>query len=391
MYTLLTHNDLDGVGCGILARLAFGDNVEVRYNSIASLNRQVEKFIETGDFSRKLYITDLSVSEKNEENIQAFIDAGGHAELIDHHKSADHLNRHSWASVKVEDDGKPASATSLFYNHLTASGALRGSQAAEEFVELVRLYDTWEWDRLSVQDAKRLNDLFFMYPIEEFAENMLSRLAGTAPFEFSELEKKLLEIEENKIDRYIRRKKREVYQIYIGEECAGIVHAENYHSELGNELMKEFSHLDYIAIVMVGGKRISLRTIHDHVDVSEVAGRYQGGGHQKASGCSLTPEGFKLFVEKPFEMEPLRADAHDNRYNVKEPEIFCLFSNQDQDTILVRRDNGSWILEMNRETKGSFDTFSEAEKVVKRKYYAWLVRDDLYVDFLRKNYMNRQS
>ncbi|WP_409288548.1 DHH family phosphoesterase [Peribacillus sp. SCS-37] len=391
MYTLLTHNDLDGVGCGILARLAFGENVEVRYNSIASLNRQVEKFIETGDTSRKLYITDLSVSEKNEENIQAFIDAGGQAELIDHHKSADHLNRHPWASVKVEEDGKPASATSLFYKHLTASGALEGSRTADEFVELVRLYDTWEWDRLSVQDAKRLNDLFFMYPIEEFAENMLSRLAGTTPFEFSELEKKLLEIEESKIDRYIRRKKREVYQIYNGAECAGVVHAENYHSELGNELMKEFSHLDYIAIVMVGGKRISLRTIHDHVDVSEVAGRYQGGGHQKASGCTLTPEGFKLFVEKPFEIEPLRADAHDNRYNVKEPDVFCLFSNHDQDTILIRKNGGSWVLEINRETKGSFDSFAEAEKVVKRNYYAWLVRDDIYVDFLRKNYLNSES
>ena len=37
MYKLLPHNDLDGVGCGILAKLAFGQDVKVRYNSILLL------------------------------------------------------------------------------------------------------------------------------------------------------------------------------------------------------------------------------------------------------------------------------------------------------------------------------------------------------------------
>ncbi|AOP15284.1 Oligoribonuclease NrnB [Bacillus licheniformis] len=31
MYHLYSHNDLDGVGCGILAKVAFGERVEVRY------------------------------------------------------------------------------------------------------------------------------------------------------------------------------------------------------------------------------------------------------------------------------------------------------------------------------------------------------------------------
>lgn len=44
MYKLLSHNDLDGVGCGILARLAFKKEVKIRYNSISSLDREVESF-----------------------------------------------------------------------------------------------------------------------------------------------------------------------------------------------------------------------------------------------------------------------------------------------------------------------------------------------------------
>lgn len=44
MYHLYSHNDLDGVGCGIVAKLAFGKDVEVRYNSVNGLNAQVRCF-----------------------------------------------------------------------------------------------------------------------------------------------------------------------------------------------------------------------------------------------------------------------------------------------------------------------------------------------------------
>ncbi len=46
MYRLFTHNDLDGVACGILFRLAFGERVDVRYNSVSGLNFQVERYFE---------------------------------------------------------------------------------------------------------------------------------------------------------------------------------------------------------------------------------------------------------------------------------------------------------------------------------------------------------
>ena len=65
MYKLLSHNDLDGVGCGILAKLAFGKKVKVRYNSVSKLDREVEWFLENDDKNTSLFITDLSVNEEN--------------------------------------------------------------------------------------------------------------------------------------------------------------------------------------------------------------------------------------------------------------------------------------------------------------------------------------
>lgn len=89
------------------------------------------------------------------------------------------------------------------------------------------------------QEARRLNALFFLVSIEEFEERMMSRLRYHDHFFFDELEEKILDMEDDKIARYIRRKRRELVQAKVGEHLAGVVYAESYHSELGNELGKD--------------------------------------------------------------------------------------------------------------------------------------------------------
>jgi oligoribonuclease NrnB/cAMP/cGMP phosphodiesterase (DHH superfamily) len=384
MYSLFTHNDLDGIGCGILAKLAFGDQVQVHYCSISNLNPRVESFFDKDNQKDKLIVTDLSVNEKNEEKISAFVELEGDAVLIDHHKTAEHLNQHEWAHVQVEqEEGKLASATSLFLQYLVEKHSIHFSPSLSQFVELVRQYDTWEWEKNQNLEAKRLNDLFYMFSIEEFEEKMLKKLSGHSKFCFDELETKLLDIEENRVERYIRGKKREVYQAVIHNHNAGVVHAESYHSELGNELSKEFPHLDYIAIIMTGRKKISFRTIHDHVDVSEIAGEYGGGGHKKASGCQLTPEAFNSFVDKTFHSEPLRQDAHKNRYNVKENESGSLYSNPAGESFFIFYQEGKgWGIEKKQKEISWYPTFSEAEKDLKLHHSAFLVTDEKLVSYL---------
>ncbi|MDQ0220357.1 oligoribonuclease [Peribacillus cavernae] len=387
MYRLLTHNDLDGVSCGILAKLALKGKVDVSYNSISALNHQVEAFLEKGDPETELLITDLSVNEENEKRISEFVAAGGHVKLIDHHKSAEHLNQYNWAAVTVtQTDGKQASATSLFFEYLLQRGLLDPTATLTEFIELVRQYDTWEWDKNNNITSKQLNDLFFMFSINEFEEKLIHKLTNNTAFLFDEIEQKLLNVEENRVERYIVRKKREVYQINIGNHLAGIVHAESYHSELGNELSKEFPHLDYIAIIMVGSKRISLRTIHDEVDVSEVAAKYDGGGHQKASGCNLTPKAFQQFVEKTYHSEPLKRDAFKNKYNTKESERGCLYNGKhDENIFIYLEESRGWFFDFNEKKENQmFSSFGDIEKHIKRKYSAYLVRDDKFVDYLLK-------
>ncbi|NPC92977.1 oligoribonuclease [Bacillus sp. WMMC1349] len=390
MYYVYSHNDLDGVGCGIIAKIAFGEQVDVRYNSVTSLDIQVERFLSAVENRRKtqegLFITDLSVHQDNEKRLNDYAESGGKIKLIDHHKTALHFNQYPWGLVKVDyEDGRLASATSLFYEYLIENGLLTKTKALDQFVELVRKYDTWEWERTEDLQAKRLNDLFFMVSIDEFEEKMIRRLKENEQFSFNEFEEKILDMEEEKIERYIRRKRREIVQTFINGHCVGIVYAENYHSEVGNELGKDNPHLDYIAILNPGGKKVSLRTIHDQIDVSEIAATFGGGGHAKASGCPLTNEVFKLYVSEPFQLEPVRTDAFKNIYNLKASDSGSLYVNREEDRFYLFSCEDGWNIQLNGVTHPeTFDSFEEAEYFIKRHYAAWLVRDETFIQFLMK-------
>jgi uncharacterized protein len=384
MYKLLTHNDLDGVSCGILAKLAFGKDVDVRYHSVSRLDTEVEKFIDSKEKDTYLIITDLSVNKVNEERLEEYYKEGGKVLLLDHHKSALHLNDYDWGYVEVEKDGQLTSATSLFYTYLVEQELLEPKLAIDEYVELVRQYDTWEWEKNENEEAHRLNALFFLISIDEFEEKMMDRLSKSDHFYFEEFEKKIPDMEDDKIERYIRRKKREIVQTEIDHKFAGIVYAESYHSELGNELGKEFPHLDYIVILNMGSKRVAFRTIHDDVDVSEIAAHYGGGGHAKASGCAMTVEAYNQFVAETFYLEPLREDAKWNRYNVKESDFGTLYESQMNELYFIRRGKeAGWVIERNGiALEQIFDSFQEAERFLKRKHQAWLVRDEVFVRYL---------
>ncbi|MCK0473490.1 DHH family phosphoesterase [Halalkalibacter sp. APA_J-10(15)] len=383
MHYLYSHNDLDGVSCGILARLAFGSNVEIQYVSIQRLDQKIEQHLETAKTADSLWITDLSINSDNEQRIHTFIKAGGSVQLIDHHKTALHLNDHSWAHIEIaHEESKLASATSLLYDFLIKSDYLQRSQALDEFVELVRQWDTWEWDRNENFRSKRLNDLFFLLSIDDFEDRMVQRLPTSNNFKFDDFEDKILDIEEDKITRYIKRKRRELVQVMLEEKCVGIVHAEAYHSELGNKLGKESPHLDYIAILNVGQRKMSFRTIHDHIDVSMVAEQYEGGGHAKAAGATLNDSAFEFFVKGAFPLKPLHVDPIHNKHNVKESENGTLYRSEDGALYYLYPYHENWMLEHNHAPYKTFETFLEGESYIKRRYQAWLVQDESYITFL---------
>jgi len=384
MVKLFTDIDLDGLGCGVVAKLAFGETANVFYSSYRNLNQRVDAYISNPQNDQEeLYITDLAVNEEIEKKLEKRFKAGKHVCMLDHHFTAMHFNDYEWGMVKPEyASGKKTCATSLFYDYLVEHERMKPSKALEEFIDLIRQYDTWEWEENNNLTAKRLNDLFYIMNREKFEEVMLKRLIeNTDSFTLTETENMLLDVEEQKINRYIHSKSRQLIQTFVDDYCIGIVHAEQYLSELGNALNNIYPHLDMIALLNMGGKKMGFRTIHDEINVAEFALKYGGGGHPKASGADLSGEAFDTFVVKVFGQLPLRPDTDRNEFNVKGSELGTSYLNHHGEiSFILPAGNGEYSIAHNgKRQEQIFTSFEDAERYIKRNYESWLRYDQEYL------------
>ena len=125
----------------------------------------------------------------------------------------------------------------------------------------------------------------------------------------------------------------------------------------------------------------------------KVAGQFGGGGHQKASGCNLTEEAYKLFVLDTFHLSSIPEDAKRNQYNLKQSSFGSFYKNRNNETfILYSKNDQDWILEKDKmELEQTFTSFEEGERFLKRNYEAALVRDDLFVDYLMSEVKKREN
>jgi nanoRNase/pAp phosphatase (c-di-AMP/oligoRNAs hydrolase) len=72
------------------------------------------------------------------------------------------------------------------------------------------------------------------------------------------------------------------------EKLFGYVFSDTLSSEIGNTLCRENTDLDFIAVIDISGKGVSLRSIKDNIHLgTDIAKMFHGGGHAQASGCKL--------------------------------------------------------------------------------------------------------
>lgn len=260
----ISHNDLDGVTCGILVKSAFA-SVRTMYLTYDDLEPTLE---ELPLKYNSLIITDLAPSAALVEKI------AGERELIliDHHASSRDLARHPFV---VHDIGKSASL--LTYEWLTKQG--HDLSAYENFVRCVDDFDLWTLKR---PDSRKMNLLFTLLGIRRFEERFYN-----IPYEsFSPEEELLITLEEERRDQYITKavKNLRMYTDKAGLSFA-VVFAEMYTSELGNHIIAQ-GLADYVLIINAQRGKASLRSRKD-VDISEIAVRNGGGGHKNAAGFTI--------------------------------------------------------------------------------------------------------
>jgi oligoribonuclease NrnB/cAMP/cGMP phosphodiesterase (DHH superfamily) len=297
---LKTHrDDLDGIGCAILAKLAFGEDVHIDYCSCNKtgenyIDDAVSKFINENEYQKYdlILITDLSVSEENAMKIQ-HIDNPLKFQLLDHHPTALNLNQFPWSNVSVTDLlGEKTSGTRLLYDYLIEKKYLKYQENIFDFVENVRKYDTWLWkEKYNDDNPKKWSDLMRIIGRKKFQDMLVSRLSTPEwSLSFTKMDQTILEIEQERIDQYIHHKQKYIIEKEILGYKAGIVFAETYQSETGNVLAENNPHLDFIVMINPSFS-VSYRGVKD-IDLGKnVAKIFNGGGHPKTAGSPL-PENF---------------------------------------------------------------------------------------------------
>ena len=288
---LFAHCDLDGVGCAILAYLAYGrENVDVEYCNYDDVDGKIREFYlcdNTEDYDA-IYITDISVDEEVAEEIDSCVKTEQNWRLFDHHATALWLNQYEWCEVLVEDEtGLKMSGTALFYNCLVLNGFFdlyimneRMMENICRFVDIVRDYDTWRWKELGDEGIvyKQVNDLFHIYGREKFIDWAINQIQGidhitplqTFPF-FSVIDKALLEQKQREIDIYVGSKDKQlVEKIDQFGHTYGVVFADRFASELGNRLSELHPELDYIAMIDISHGTVSYRTTSEDIDLGGV-------------------------------------------------------------------------------------------------------------------------
>lgn len=320
---IFTHTDLDGIGCAVLAYLAFGgENVDVEYCDYKDVDEKVRRFGESEEYKSydKVYITDISVSENLAASMNTAL-VSDKLMLLDHHATAEWLNKYDWCDVSVLDVvGIKNSGTMMFFRHLNSRGKFnkyndRVKCNICKFAKTVRDYDTWRWKEELGDDGivcKQLNDLFHIYGREQFIEwaTHIIRVRDVFPM-FDMTDVALLENKQKDIDIYVSQKNKQLMTIKdnFGYTC-GVVFAERHFSELGNKLSELHPELDYIAMVDIGFGGVSYRTVKDNIDLGgEIAHSFGGGGHRKAAGSNFDEIGVRdLVTEYIFDLKGLRRE-----------------------------------------------------------------------------------
>jgi oligoribonuclease NrnB/cAMP/cGMP phosphodiesterase (DHH superfamily) len=344
---LLTHTDMDAAGAEIAVRAAFKD-VDVKHCSNSTMAKDICTNITNDEIARKydlILVCDISIGEADEAYIDTINLSDNHKKvvLLDHHISAKHLNKLDWAVVEpmivtdsltvsefvqnIDKDklmnepgyneevwknlmndeekldellyktGAHSSGASLMFDYLEYSGMYTGKHINKQFlieiIHMIQAYDTWDWFYIYGKNEKyrTFETLCEIYGLTRFVKNFMSRVKGNKPaLLFDETDKLLLDIEQDKIDRYkemILKKvitcdlqlideKYSMAYCYTGERLA-----ETF------EAMKEnFPDCDIYAINF--GEGISFRTLREDINLGLMCKSYGGGGHQGAAGFRVS-------------------------------------------------------------------------------------------------------
>jgi oligoribonuclease NrnB/cAMP/cGMP phosphodiesterase (DHH superfamily) len=277
---IFSHRDLDGAGSVIQLKKIY-PQAYYSLHGYDTVGESIMKFI-SQDSDSLIFITDLRIKEELAE----ILNKRGNVILLDHHPGTDKLaEKYDWVRYSDEYCG-----TVLVYNYLRKDN--EGIKDYLKFVEAVNGWDLWTWKQMDTDISLSLNRLLYLLDFDEF----ITRFTDNPSLEFSSMEEWLLNKEDKKIRNYVESCVKNAnsfrFIMYPKDNTFGIVathyavviYAENYTNEIAEHYKNVETPFDFVMIINMKSKGVSLRSIKDTVNVKEIAEEFGGGGHARAAG-----------------------------------------------------------------------------------------------------------
>ena len=294
-------SDIDGMGSIVLSNIAFDsfdyelfpnvNELEVRFRYLMD-NNLLDKYDE-------IYITDLSLLKPSIDMVNKS-DLKNKVKIFDHHQRAidEGLDKYSFSTIIEKENDKKMCATSIYYNYLVENNLIDKNDTLDEFSEMVRLEDTWSWEKFGDFGIKShdLAILFNAVGIDNYITNLVSKIKNDdLSFNSSDVELINNKKEEynNKTIEYINNS-----CIFIDElgNSFGITYAPyEYRNEITKRIINDGNKDDISYMIVVAydkgdfGQK-SYRSVKPGFDVNEVAKEHGGGGHPGAAAVYITKD-----------------------------------------------------------------------------------------------------
>lgn len=291
------HGDMDGVACQLVLMDAILSEEEefqivVNPNDLASeLQKFIDTIKETGG-TADIIIADLDLKEDALEIILNNIsDDRFKFQYFDHHPTSvatleSFPEYSSWLHATNEKAG-----CKILYEHFhVVEPYFREDVIFKDFICLVDLYDRGKFD---VSKAVDLNLLFKILGPKAFISAIRERdrfvPPGKCKFEFLDFERIMIHQRKNEIERIVDRALNGgIHEKKIlGRSVAVTVMSKCDTSIICSKILAARPDYDYIINIDLERMTAELRTNKDDVNLTEIAKRYGGGGHVRASGFPI--------------------------------------------------------------------------------------------------------
>ncbi len=299
---LFTHQqDIDGIGCVVLAQQSFSD-LEIVPCKTFEITSKVKEYIENGRIQEfdSIFVTDLCIKEPLLYDISKNPILAKKLKVIDHHKSEidEGNDSYDFVSITVEKNGRKESGTSLFYQYLLENHFLKATHYLDTFVEWTRQYDVWDWQKEKNEKARYLHILFEELGYEKYLEIANSFIQKKEVI-FEEESMNVIHHFEEKLHQEIQSilSQMKLVEVTIQKVTykIGYVTCEYKYRNDINEVVKNHNsnNIDTVGMIMTDMDTVSYRNVKD-IDASIIASYFGGKGHKNAAS---NPQNNSLFID----------------------------------------------------------------------------------------------